>query len=441
MLIVRNRLVADELVRGAVGDGASSKLFNQYLTELNNLLQAASIRGVAQAAYPFAAFDWGGKNPQPNVVPYERIQGLNVVPAYNVQDGTSYGTVPGFGSQYLAFLNKIAVNAAPESAKYQDAINAAAGQLAADTNKATAAWQNYQKSNSVQISYVDYLAGPGLSWASILASDTTALNNANDAYQNYLKSISQPVYDALDKYSSNLVTATTTGGSNVPNQPDWATSETAYGYVMQITGNNFGGDAVKGNDLSFGFSQSTQQFQSNAFSASGGISYGGFLGFSANGSYSTYSESSFGTTYDLEFSFQDLTSINVTPGSWFDPSVPSNYKNGPFYPGYSGFKNGSDVYYFGPGGNLSRLATGLVVGYRPKITVSASQSYASKAQTVWQAGGSLSIGPFSFSANASGSSQRASASFTKNTVSITGAGDWGVIVGLVSDWVVAPPSA
>lgn len=438
MTIIRRSIVdvSDLMTSASLAAVDQSKLFDQYLTGLNSVLEIT--RGVPQASYPFAQFDWGGKNPQPDVVPFERLQALNVVPNYSIGDESQYGTNPGFGAQYKAFLGKIAVDAGAEAQKYQDAINSASAQLSKDSNSATAAWKNYQSSNKVQLSYSDYLAGPGKNWGSVLAGDQVSLDSANAAYTNYLNSIKGPIADALDQYQSNLVTATTSGGSNIANQPDWITSETAYGYVQQITNNNFGGDATHGNSMRFTVNQSTSQFHSEAYSGSGSVSYGGFFGFSANGSYSSYNESLFGSTYSLDFGFQDLSLINVTPGPWYDSSIPTNYKNGPFYPGYSGFKSGSNVYYFGTGGNLARQITGLIVGYRPSIAITASQNYATKAQQVWQAGGGISIGPFSFGASASGSQQSASASFSSTSVNITGKGDWGVIVGYVTNWVVIP---
>ena len=117
------------------------------------------------------------------------------------------------------------------------------------------------------------------------------------------------------------------------------------------------------------------------------------------------------------------------------------YQNGPFFEGYSGFQSGANTYFFGPGGQLARQISALIVGYRPSITLTATDAFVSQVQTQYEAEGGLIIGPFAFEAAGGSSSEADSVQFSGATIKAQSNGNWPYIVAIVSGWTVDPPQA
>jgi hypothetical protein len=234
----------------------------------------------------------------------------------------------------------------------------------------------------------------------------------------------------------------------ITNQPaqvaGWSTSEFAYNYVNTITQNNPGGRATAGNGLSFSINEATElyDYQHSWASAETGFGWDFFFG-EGEGQWSSTSTESFSSSYSLTFSFGDLSTIQVSPGTWYTAGVPAVLgKNGPYNEGYSGFQSGTNTYFFGPpSGELERMTTAMVVGYQPQVTISAGGSFATTLQTAWSAEGGLVIGPFAF--GAAGGSNAEHDTFTSSgaTVTLTNNGAWPYIVAFVSNWVVPPSGA
>jgi hypothetical protein len=152
--------------------------------------------------------------------------------------------------------------------------------------------------------------------------------------------------------------------------------------------------------------------------------------------------SQFSSDYTVNFHFQDLTTVAVSPGQWYNSGVAAVHKNGPYYQGYSGFADAAgDAYFFGQGGLLARQVTGMVVGYRPTLTISAGSSFAQYMQEQSSSASGLQVGPFYVSLDSSSSmGESGSMSVSNDTITVTGEGDWPYIIAFVSEWTVPTPS-
>lgn len=125
----------------------------------------------------------------------------------------------------------------------------------------------------------------------------------------------------------------------------------------------------------------------------GAIYLGGFFGYAgASGGRTSIDTSS--DSFSLEFSARNIQIFTITPGEWFNGSVVSAFKNGPWIS--EGPVATGRVKLWGTDGILNLLSTQVVVVYQPKIKVTLSQSEYESVQTNFQASGGFSIGPFGF---------------------------------------------
>ncbi|NYF54090.1 hypothetical protein HDF12_004512 [Edaphobacter lichenicola] len=105
--------------------------------------------------------------------------------------------------------------------------------------------------------------------------------------------------------------------------------------------------------------------------------------------------------FSFSFAAYQLNVIPVTPGDWYSGYLISRYKAGPF-------KKGSQVTadtLWGPQGKLGLLVSGLVVAYKPQITVRLSQSDYQRLRRQFRAGAQILIGPFAVGSEAQQSSE------------------------------------
>jgi ferritin-like metal-binding protein YciE len=131
--------------------------------------------------------------------------------------------------------------------------------------------------------------------------------------------------------------------------------------------------------------------------------FGDFFSFSLGGSASGQKTSIDTTSSDfsLQVDFTGFGSFPISPGPWWDSAlVALNSKK---------LKPGAPV-FFGEGGALSAIATQVVVGFEPTVTLKMSASDYSNVKSSWEASAttSIGIGPFrlgSLTGSANGTKQ------------------------------------
>jgi len=411
-------------------------LWGQFMTAFVDQIK---IEGVPQMLTGPQPWNWGGKNPPMGSVPYQQVQFLNIVPANPLVDPNTYGMKQGFGDQYKMFLNFLMADGGEEGQALQQKISDASHNLFQIQASVNVAYQNFKQQTGSTESYKDWLANEGAASAAQLKQAQDQLSAANANYTEYMKKLKGPISDATKRYGDNLSTVVGQDGNMVKDQPVFEISETPWEYVSRITGNQFGSKASKGSSKTFSFDSSTRQWSDSTVYGEGEM--GGlfdFFGFESAGEYKKVSTEHFSSQYDITFTFEDVSVVTVTPGNWFNAAMPTNYKNGPFVPGHSGFQDGNDVYYFGKGGNLARLVSQMIVGYRPTITINAGSEFAEQVQETIKGEGGFFIGPFEFGGAGGSDSDKGTVDVDGQTITCTSSSDWGTVIGLGTNWVVDP---
>jgi hypothetical protein len=395
---------------------------------------------------PYQVWDWGGKDFPLGSVPYEQVSALDIVPNEPVQvsqaQSGSAGT--GFGDNYQLFLNFL--NPSPDQSdptyqQYQQQLTDDSRKLFNLQQDAQIAYRNFADSSKSTESYQDWLTNEGSTFGSRITMAQSRVQGDMDELTEYSKHLKGPVAAAIQRYVQGLLQIRSQSGNPVTVAP-WYTGQTPYEHVMEITGNNFGGNATHGSSNSFTINQSTETYQNQEVWSTAGATFLDWFGIELGGRFDQIDTSLFASDYTVSFNFQDLAAITVTPGSWYNGAMPTNYWKGPFFPGYSGFQSGGSVYYFGRGGSLARQYTALVVGYRPTIELNAGNSFAqylkdhiSSESVVW-------IGPFAFEGSGGSDATRGKIEINGARITAKGQGDWPYVVAKVSNWTVPPrPSA
>jgi len=291
----------------------------------------------------------------------------------------------------------------------------------------------------------DWLADPmNASYGEQLSADAAAASAQYTELQNYRTQIESPVENIINQFGSSAYqTEVTDPGSGKSVQVRiWLTSPaTPWAYVEQVTGGNFGGDATAGNPRSFTLTSTSSTYDYSEYTAAGaGEAWDDFIGFEAEGEFSKVDWSKFDSNYSAEFSFQDISTVTVTPDAWYQGSDVASFAKGPYATGFSEFASGQNNFFFGVGGALSRVYTSLVVAYRPKIVITAGSDFSTYMHQQWEAEAGIEIGPFFFGSETSGSQTSSSVSVENASLVLQSTADWPVIIGMVSAWTVAPES-
>jgi hypothetical protein len=149
--------------------------------------------------------------------------------------------------------------------------------------------------------------------------------------------------------------------------------------------------------FSFSLDKSSYRYRYEQTRWGGRASYlGGFLGSARAGGQRTSIDVS-QSSFKLDFSCRNIQIFTITPGPWFSGTVIKGFKDGPWIEG-GPVANGT-VKLWGADGILSLLSTQIVVVYKPKFTISLSESEYSYVKTEVSASGGFSIGPFGFGAS------------------------------------------
>jgi hypothetical protein len=180
------------------------------------------------------------------------------------------------------------------------------------------------------------------------------------------------------------------GLKDFPAQPAYSVDQTSAQWVQKaVRGDVPSGELVwTTGDASFDYRRTW---------AGGSASVGRiFWSVNVNGSWERLEQLEKDKTTSIQMTIKGWDQISMRPQGWYDSGFLMNHRKGKFLPGYSGDKNGSDAYFWGSGGTLSLLKTGMVVAYQPSFTIKMSQSTYDLYREKFQAALGFRIGPFTF---------------------------------------------
>ncbi|RSO09316.1 hypothetical protein DMH18_17985 [Streptomyces sp. WAC 06783] len=121
--------------------------------------------------------------------------------------------------------------------------------------------------------------------------------------------------------------------------------------------------------------------------------------------------------FSMTFDAPAFTGIRITPGPWFNRSVLTQYRNGPFI-STSPYGNGK-ASFFDSQGSFSLMKETVYVAYQPTIRARIDKSAHQQMQESWNRGSGLSIGPFSFGGQSStGSTNRDTFESSKDEITL-----------------------
>ena len=169
-------------------------------------------------------------------------------------------------------------------------------------------------------------------------------------------------------------------------------------------------------------STSTTDITSSSWDVSTGLSIGIF-GLSASGGHERTTVDATSQDFQMTFSTKAFTGIRIAPGGWFNQNVVLQFQNGPFIP--TSIVGQGRARFFGPPDGVPVLfnlvRTVVYVAWQPQVSCKLDQTAFTSVHDSWNAGGGLSIGPFSFGGGISGSSDTAQFDATNRTFTITSA--------------------
>lgn len=421
-------------------------LWLQYLQALSEKITLSAGEAL-QAIYPFRTWDWGGRDPVAGSFSYNEWLTLNVVPSnpYQNANADAAASQTGFDVAYRNWFSMLAIGDLEKDQHYrqlQDQLNGASSKLTTDYGNVKNVWRN--QTNGQGDSLQTWLAeAPQMGYKVQLDEDAANLKSAQDELDDYRSRIATPVKAIEDAYANTNYQGNVTdpnSGKMVPLRL-WATVPSdPYGYVREITDDQFGGDATKGHADSVDVNSNTTTYSYEKYYAEGGAgAWDDFIGFEAGGSYEQIDWSDFNESYQMQISWQDLTTVDIAPEPWYAGANITTYGRGPYANGFSAFAgSGQPNFFFGPGGALSRVYTGLVVAYRPTIRINASSSFATYLQQKWEAETGIEIGPFLFESEKSGERTQATSHVENGELVLESHADWPMIVAMKSSWTLNP---
>jgi hypothetical protein len=409
-------------------DGAEDALWLQFLNELAQKVAGSDQTNVVQTLFPFKLWDWGGKDYPVGSIPYQQQDFLDVVPTAPV--GNYMGSPLEFSSDYLQFLSQLNLQAGDPKIdelyqKYKDKSR----EYATLDAQAHTAYKN-DRNRPEDEPYSDWLA-KNTYWKNKLAQAEKDMKLAEDNYNNYRAEKFEDIRRALEMYDNNLIYITNRAGQQELVAP-WFTDQIPYDFVMTITGDNFGGDATRGNAFSFKINEQTSKYDYQRYwgTAELGVDFW-FFSIDTKGSFERVNRNVFKSDWSISFSFQSFDQITVGTPAWLDTGVVMGRRNGPYRTGFVGYRSQAgpgDTWFFGDGGILARRFTAMWVGYRPTVVIDAGEEIHTYVKEKIEAGGSMQIGPFRFSAGGS-SETESSFDFTYGThIIVENKSDWPYIL-------------
>jgi hypothetical protein len=208
------------------------------------------------------------------------------------------------------------------------------------------------------------------------------------------------VADMIGRFSSETATFQTPGEGTGDDRP-----ENVYRYTVDQSLVDFKKRAAtqKPDSVKWEFGSSSFRLSSSSSYWGGSASYGFFARGSAGGSSSHLDWHS--KDFRLVFRAKAIEKFIVTPGDWYTGQLIKLFKDGQFVSG-----SVADIAYkahnlWAPRGIMALRASSFIVAYEPSIEIAMSKQDYDKNASSWSASGGLSIGCFSFGANAGGSKE------------------------------------
>ncbi|TWB44509.1 hypothetical protein [Nitrospirillum pindoramense] len=257
-----------------------------------------------------------------------------------------------------------------------------------------------------------WLAGPGSTYQTQINGLTTSINTLSNKYTSDLAAIlggDQTLQQAMNAIQTPSNTpaqgAPPPGWIAVPNsggvlqwQPEFVVNPAPAQVTQTLSQGSLGGFTVTLD------SSVTNNSLSQAW-AGGNVSYGNsFFSVNAGGNWSSLNIDQSDTSVKVEISVKSSMLVTVTPGVWYDggflANLAQNTAGGGGYQLASTWSvAGNPPSAFGQNGLVSTNVAQLVVVYQPSATVTMSQQTFQRNYQMFQGGGGISIGPFTFGGN------------------------------------------
>jgi hypothetical protein len=422
-------------------------VWKQFLQAVHDTVKPGTGEAL-QVVYPFRQWNWGGEAPVDGSYSYDQWEGLNVVPAQPGANANAQSSASRFDVGYKNWFNSLTIGDLSSDAQYrkkQDELSEAQKTWTDHIRESENVYKD-QTEGGTSESYDDWLNRPeNLPTKDQIEADQQTYESLATELEEYRSRTQSPVDDIVADYQNDDYYATVT-------EPDsgrslkvrvWDTDpKTPWDYVYNITNQTFTGDASAGSASSLSFGHGDKQYSFSK--VYGGDAFGlgvPFFGFGAAGSkgFEKVDWTRFGSNYSIEISWQDLKTVAVSPSGWYSGSNITTYGRGDNYAsGFSAFKDGTANYFFGAGGSLARIYSSFVVAYRPSVTISAGQDFASYLYERWQSSNGVSIGPFFFGKETTHVKEASEAKVSNGAFSVKSNGNWPLILGYVSKWTLAP---
>lgn len=137
--------------------------------------------------------------------------------------------------------------------------------------------------------------------------------------------------------------------------------------------------------------------------------------------------------FRLAFKAKAIEKFVIIPSDWYSGQLIKLFKNGPFVEG-----SVADVAYrannlWGKSGILALRAATLILVHEPSIEIAISKQDYERNASQWSASGGLSIGCFSFGANAGGSKEDIKYDAASSTIRATDTTGVPKIMAVVND--------
>ncbi len=404
--------------------GASdATLWTQYLNSLLNVAPGADLSGL-QAAPMASAIDLADSNQQ-NV--NQAIYSVaNPLPGWSA---LYQPTEVGLFTQYGLFLNGLQLipqntSSSLQQQEVQDLENlrTAVSQLQSDLN-----------SNASPV---------------IISADEQAVTAANQAFTETVEQINGPNYAVIGQDLSNYMfalqgvaagsagnqlTMPTPAQNGLPIQVPLYSVGSYSQWLATAQANASSNPPVYQQSLTF--NTTSVSTYSGAFTSSSAQSETIFFGVYDSGSNSWQQiETSGGQqlSYTVTLNLPGVILLDVTPATWFDGTLLSDFQNGPFQAGSPFVQNPA----FGENGIFNLMVQELLVAYSPTVSVQFDEASWSTYYSAWtdSSYSAVSVGPFyGNSSSTSSAGYGATAQYNSETYTMTLSYSGPMLLGIVAD--------
>ncbi|WP_414573058.1 hypothetical protein [Nostoc sp. CCY 9925] len=245
--------------------------------------------------------------------------------------------------------------------------------------------------------------------------------------QNAIDAIKLPDGDPASSTAPRGWTKVPDGSGILRWQPDWKIETSGRDWRAELTRGSQGSFSV---DLDA--SDSTNNLQNSW--ASGTAGYDTFFwGVDGSGGWSKMDLTESDKNVKATISVQSSTAVEVTPGDWYDGGFMKELALG----GGQGYTinapwkaTGGDHGLFGKGGLLSTRVSSLVVVYKPKFSITMSNSTYNKNVQKFNASAGFRIGPFQFGGSGGHESEYTHSTSGGTTFTGESTSDYPVIIGV-----------